>query len=235
MFWAPDERVVGTPIRIHSETWEVVGIVSDVRHYGPGEPPRAHVYLPAVQEPWNGISRGMTLAVRADMDPASLAPQIRSAIQSVNSTIPVDNVQTGQQLLRGSVAGPRFRSAVLLSFGVVGLLLSMIGVVGVMAFSVSQRRREIGVRMALGAARSTVRSMVLREGLTLILAGIAIGVPTAVAVGRLVSGLLFGVSATDLWILVPVPLVLASVAYVACYFPATRAARVDPMESLRSE
>ena len=235
LFWEPDESVIGTPIRIHSETWEVVGIVSDVRHYGPGEPPRAHVYLPAVQEPWNGIARGLSLAITAHTDPVSLVPQVRSAIASVSSAIPIDNVQTGRQLLQGSVAGPRFRSAVLVAFGTVGLLLSMIGVVGVMALSVSQRRREIGVRMALGAAGSNVRRMILREGLSLIVAGVAIGIPVAVAVAQLVSGLLFGVSATDLSIFVPVPLILASVAGIACYLPATRAARVDPMESLRRE
>ena len=92
LFWTPDEQVIGTPITVHSETWEVVGIVSDVRHYGPGEPPRAHVYLSAVQEPWNGIARGLSLAIAADADPVALVPAVRSAIASVSAAIPIDNV-----------------------------------------------------------------------------------------------------------------------------------------------
>ena len=237
LFWGEDEDAVGTPIVVHGEVWEVVGVVSDVRHYGPGEPVHPHLYLPAVQEPWNGITRGLSLVVRAeaDVDPSSLVTQVRDAIEQASPVIPVTNIRTGERMLQGRVSGPRFRTAVLGSFGVVGLLLSMVGIVGVMAFSVGQRTREMGVRMVLGAERTEVRAMVLREGLVLIGGGVAIGIPAALAMGRVLSGLLFGISAADPLILVAVPFFLILVSLAACYVPAAKAARIDPMEALRAE
>ena len=233
-YW-PEEDPLGGRLVVHSDTFAVVGVVSDVRHLGPQEDFAPHVYLPAQQEPWNGIARGLTLVVRGDGGPALDAASVRQRVLSTLPGLPITAVRGMDDLMVATVGAPRFRTFLLLGFGGTALLLSLIGVGGVMAYSVSQRRREIGVRMAMGAQRQDVLGMILKDGGRIVLGGIGIGLVLAVASGRLLSSFLFGVSPHDPFVLLLAPLGLGATALLACALPAIRAARTEPTEVLRSD
>jgi putative ABC transport system permease protein len=209
----------------------IVGIVGDIRQTNLADEPTPGIYIPYTQEamPWQ------TLVVRAKNDPMSLAEPIRREVAALDSQQPVAHIATMDQLIETSAAQPRFRTALLGSFAGVALLLSAVGIYGVMAYAVSQRKHEIGIRMALGAERSNVFGMVLRQGAWLAGMGIAIGLVAAAGVTRLLSSFLYGVRARDPFTFVAVALLLLVTALFACCVPARRATGVDPMVALRYE
>jgi putative ABC transport system permease protein len=177
----------------------------------------------------------MTFVIRARIGAASVASAARNVIRSLDPEQPVADARTMESLIGTSVARARFNTLLLTIFAVVALLLAGVGVYGVMAYSVSQSAREIGVRMALGARPSDALRLVVTRGMTLTLAGVAIGVAASFALTRLMKSLLFDVSATDPLTFAGIPLLLALVALLACLIPARRAAKVDPMVALRCE
>jgi putative ABC transport system permease protein len=208
---------------------EVVGIVGDVRGSDLTEEVGPGLYFPHSQQ--NG--RQMSLVLRTGSDPMALVPAIRREVQALDADLPIFNPRTLEQALGEAVSQPRFYMLLLSIFGGTALVLSAIGIFGVMSYSVVQRTREIGIRIALGAAPRTVLRMVVGGALALALGGVAIGLVGAAAGSRLLSALLFGVSPTDPFTLVSVALILTGVAVGASYLPARRAIRVDPMVALR--
>jgi putative ABC transport system permease protein len=176
-----------------------------------------------------------SLVVRTFGDPLAVAAAVRAAVQAVDKDQPVANVQTMEQVLTSTVAEPRFRTMLLGLFAALALCLAASGIYGVMAFTVAQRTREIGIRMALGAGRREVLRLVLGQGMQMTLGGIAAGVIAAFALTRFMQTLLFGVSATDPLTFAVIAGLLAAVALLACWLPAQRATKVDPLVALRSE
>jgi len=179
--------------------------------------------------------QAVNLVARTSGDPAAMAGPIKEAIQRVDKDQPVTAVRTLEQVLADSLAQRRFTMLLLGLFAGVALVLASVGIYGVMSYSVAQRTHEIGVRMALGARRDDVLGMVVRQGMTLAGVGVAIGLLAAFALTRLMSSFLFGVSATDPLTFVLISLMLAGVALAACFVPARRATKVDPMVALRYE
>jgi putative ABC transport system permease protein len=175
-----------------------------------------------------------TLYVRAAGDPAVIMNTVRRELQQLEPTMPLLNVTTLQDVFEQALWAPRMGAALLGIFALLALLLASIGLYGVMAYSVSQRRRELGIRLALGARQQDVRNMVVRQGVLLAIGGVTIGLAAAIALARLVTNLLYGVSASDPVTFAVIPVVLLAVAVVATYLPAWRASRVDPVEALRT-
>ncbi|HVF44359.1 MAG TPA: ABC transporter permease [Pyrinomonadaceae bacterium] len=233
-YW-PGEDPIGKRVNLgnpETSPWRmIVGVVRDVRHDGLDKEPYPQMYSPAAQFP----RRGMTLVARASADPASLVPAIRRELSSLDKDLPLYNVRTMEQVLSDSVSRRRFQMLLIAAFAFVGLLLAAVGTYGVISYSVAQRRHEIGVRMALGARAPDILRLVLGQGLGLALAGVGIGLAAAFALTRVMSSLLYGVSATDPLTFAAVSLALLCVAAAACLVPARRATRVDPMEALRYE
>jgi putative ABC transport system permease protein len=213
-------------------TWNtVVGVVGDIRHAGLNQAPYAQVYAPLAQAP----RRWMVVVLRTDRDPASLAPAARAALASLDPDLALSEVMTMEQRIADSTARPRINTVVLGSFAIAALLLAAIGIYGVISYGVAQRTRELGIRLALGAASGSVLTLVLRQGMAPVAAGIATGVVAAWAGTRLLRSLLFEVGTTDVATFAAVTLFLAGTALAACYFPARRAARSDPMSALRAD
>jgi len=214
----------------------IAGLVRDVKHGGPEAetPPEMYVpYLQPLLPNWNVPA--MFVAIRADAEPLSLVAPVRNKVQELDPEQPIYSVTTMEQLLAGVTAPRRFNTLLLAAFASLALLLTVIGIYGVMAYVVTQRTREVGIRMALGASRRDVLKLVIGQGTVLIGTGSAIGVIGSLALTRVMSGLLFGVTSTDPFILAAVPLLLAGVALGACFVPARRATKVDPMVALRYE
>jgi putative ABC transport system permease protein len=214
----------------------IVGVAQDVKHNGLDEETKPALYVPYLQPPlpdWK--FQFMYLTVRAQSDPLSLAPAIRNVVGAMDKNQPVYRVATMEQLLARSVAARKFSMLLLALFAGVALSLSVVGLYSVLAYDVTRRAREIGVRMALGAHRRDVVAMVLRQGMKQTLIGVALGLTGAFWLTGLLKGLLFGVRPIDPLIFVSVPLLLVAVALAACYIPARRAAKVDPMTALRCE
>jgi putative ABC transport system permease protein len=230
-YW-PGETAVGHRISADSgETWiSIVGVVGDVHHYGLDSEPSDEVYLPFAQFP---IREG-TFLVRTSADPAAMARRIGEEVLAIDPGQPLANVQTLDELRGEALASPRLTTTLLLMFALLALFITAAGLAGVVAFSVSQRTQEIGVRMALGAGRGEVLGMVLREGLQLVAIGLALGIVAAAALTRLMAGLLFHVEATDPITFAGMALVLVLIAAAACLAPARRASAVDPMVALRA-
>ena len=232
---AMEGRIPGQPAnpRIPNESpWtEIVGVVADTKKINLRAETVAEVYVPYWQYPMQSPE----LIIRTDAPLASAVSTIRNEIAAVNPRMPSPAIQTMNGMLADVVAEPRFQTILLALFGVLALLLSAIGIYGVIAYSVSQRAREIGIRMALGASSSDVFNLVAGHGMLLVLVGIGIGLTSAFAVTRLLSGLLFAVSATDPLTFVGIPILLAVVALGACFLPARRATKLDPMATLRAE
>jgi putative ABC transport system permease protein len=209
---------------------EIVGVVRDVRHELTLEVTPEY-YLPHAQDAWNS----MVLVARTSVDPASLAPQMRQQVSAIDKDQPVFDVHTMQEVRSLSVSVYTFSSVMLGIFGGIALLLAAIGIYGVMAFAVTQRTQEIGIRMALGARASDVLKLVVRHGMVLALIGVAVGLAGAWALTRFMAQLLVGVKSTDLLTFSAVSGCLLLAALLACYLPARRATKVDPLVALRYE
>ena len=210
---------------------EIVGIVGNVRDTALGKEPGPMMYVPYAQAPFWGAN----LVVKSGLSPSSVAAAIRQEVLRIDKDLPVSDVAKLPDLIDASVAQPRFRTLLLGVFAVMALLLAATGIFGVISYSVSRRTNEIGIRVALGASRNTILHMILRETLFLSFAGLAVGLPCALAASHLAGHLLFEVSPNDPATLAVVALSLAAVAGLAGYLPARRAMKVDPMEALRYE
>ena len=210
---------------------EVVGIVADVRQYGLDREAPIQFYEPYLQEPFSGMS----LVVRTAAEPSALSAAIRQEVFALDKDQPVASVRTLEEVLAESVARRRFSMWLLGLFGGVALLLASVGIFGVMNYTVAQRTHEIGIRLALGAQRRDILRLVVGQGMILALIGVALGLIAAFAGTRVMASMLYGVSATDPLTFTGVALLLAVVAFLACYLPARRATRVDPMVALRYE
>src|SRR5262252_3887759 len=231
----PGEDPLGKRVTIYmkndNQPCEIIGVVGDSKHMNLDAEVKPMSYWPHPELTYSG----MTLALRTKGEPTAIANAARNVISALDPEQPVADVRTMESLIGTSVARARFNTLLLTIFAVVALLLAGVGIYGVMAYSVAQRTHEIGVRMALGASGRDVLRLVVRRGMTLALCGVAIGVGASFALTRLMETLLFNVSVTDPLTFAGIPLLLASVALLACLIPARRAAKVDPMVALRCE
>ena len=233
LFFPGESDVVGRLIRLGGgdEQSTIVGVVGDVRHDGLDAPVQPTLFLPYAQH----ADRGMTLVVRATGDAAALTAAVREAVQSVDPAIPVYDVSTMQEQVSKSILGQRLSGSMIGVFALMALVLATVGVYGLIAYSVAERRHEIGIRLALGAQGRDVRRLVVGQGVRLTLAGVVIGLAGAIAIGHGLRGLLFGVTATHLPTLIGVASILLAVAAAASWIPARRAARTDLLSALRGE
>ena len=217
---------------------EIVGVVGDVRDGGPRRDAGPEFYAPLEQvpeEPWNyWIGRELVLVARTPGDAAAAAPALRRAVAAVDPRVPLYDVQSTGERLGGALA-VEFSTRLLALLGAFGLALAALGIHGVVAYAATQRTREVGVRLALGAPAAHAVRLVVRQGMRPVMAGLVIGIAASVVVGRAAAGLLFGISPLDPITLLSAVALLASVGAIACYGPARRIARVDPASSLRSE
>jgi putative ABC transport system permease protein len=195
------------------------------------EEPAALIYLPQLQH----STRRRFLAVRATAEPLSLTASVQQALWSVDRTLPITAVRTMNQVISESLAPWSGGTAGLAALGLAALLLAALGIYGVISYSVSQRTHELGIRIALGARRRDILTLVLRQGLLLAGIGVAVGVLAAAGLTRLIQALLYGIGALDPWTFIGLPLGLLGIALLASYLPARRATRVDPMTALRYE
>jgi predicted permease len=222
----PGVAKLGPPLE-----WEIVGVFHNVRGGNLRNDDRADIYVPFEQSPWPRVN----FALRTDGDPLTMTKSIASAMNSAEPDVALADVKTMEQIVDEGLVADRFLTTLYGTFAGVALLLATVGIYGVMTFSVAQRTHEIGLRMALGAAREQVLAGIFKEGLVLALLGLAIGMGGAALVGRAMRGMLYGVGSFDLLAFVGVALVLFAAALIACYLPARRATKVDPMVALRYE
>ncbi|MGH9767701.1 MAG: FtsX-like permease family protein [Blastocatellia bacterium] len=235
-YW-PGEDAIGKRITFDDssgkdEDWtRVVGVIGDVKDYPNSAKAEPASYLPVTQEPYPEVS----LAIRADKDPLSLVEAVRREVRALDREMPISEVRTLETVAAAAVAGRRFMLLLVSLFALTALALAGIGIYGVTSYLVAHRTHEIGIRIALGATGFDVSKLALRQGMTLTLGGVGAGLTLAFAATRLMANLLYDVGATDLVTFVAVPLFLIGVALVACYLPARRATKVDPMTALRRE
>jgi predicted permease len=236
--WWPNEDPIGKRIWVYendpqgNKLWrEIVGIVGHVKRNSLDRESTVQYYLPHRQRPTPNVF----LAVRTIAEPESMNAAVRGAIHSADKELPVYRVTTMERMMADSTSQRRFAMILLGVFALVALILASVGLFGVMSYAVSQRTHEIGIRMALGAQTLDVLKVIIRQGMTLVLTGVVIGLTAAFGLTRLMKAMLFGISETDTTTFVIIPLLLAAVAMVACYLPARRATKVDPVIALRSE
>ena len=239
-YW-PGENAIGRRFKVgdpddkESPRRQIVGIVADIRQMGLDEPVKAEMYFPYQQVKDEPFYTPRDLVIRTNGDTSSLVGAVRGVVHEVDPDQPVSDVATMAELLGTEASQRRMGMIMLVAFAVLALLLASIGIYGVLAYFVTQHISEIGLRMALGATRTNILLLVLRKGMGLTLLGVAIGIAVAFAATRLMSSLLFGVKAADPLTFTTVPLLLALVALLACYLPARRATKVDPLVALRYE
>ena len=230
----PGESAVGKRIFVGADSRdaiEVVGVVKTGKYRALAEDPKPYYYYPLSQR----RPTGMTLVLRTGGDPHAVIDAIRSEVQSIDRRVPMFAVKTMTEHLTWALWAPNMAATLSLAFGLVAILLSAVGLYSVMAYVVSQRTREVGIRMALGANRGDVLKMITRQGMRLAAVGLAIGLMLSLALGKVLSTLLIGISGYDLTIFLLVPTLLLTVAFIACYLPARRATKVDPLVALRYE
>jgi putative ABC transport system permease protein len=228
----PNDDAVGKRMRLGNENWStIVGVVADSKQKGLAAAVEPELFLPL--KSWRAPV--IDLVLRTRNDPMAVVPAVRTVVEELDRSLPLFDVQTMETMLSREVASQRFNAALLSAFAVFALLLAALGVYGVMAYTVGQRTHEIGVRMALGAAPPNVLKMILARGLALALAGIAVGLSASFLLTRFLRSLLYGVQPTDPVTFLAVTLTMLGVAFLACWLPARRAMRVDPMVALRYE
>ncbi|HEY3040833.1 MAG TPA: ABC transporter permease [Pyrinomonadaceae bacterium] len=227
----PNEEPLGKRLimMMSKEPWEIIGVVGDVRHRALEAEPFPAMYMPTYETGWTN------LVIRTQGDPTNLTAAVRKEVQGIDPDQPVADVKTMEQWLDEAVAAPRYRTGLIALFALVALVLASTGIYGVMSYSVTQRTHEIGVRMALGARQLDVLKLVVRQGMTLVVVGVVLGLLGAIALTRVMSTLLFDVTAKDPATFVAVATLLTLVAFIACYVPARRATKVDPLVALRYE
>jgi predicted permease len=228
----PDQNPLGQIALSHREEWQVVGVVGNVRHSALEQEAGMEMYFPMTQ---NRDWGSMDLVIRARMPMASLVPGVRAQLQSVDPDLPTSDFQTLDHLVDQSVSPRRFVTFLLGGFSILALVLASLGIYGVVSYSVNQRMNEIGIRIALGARPAVVLGLAIGRGVRLTLVGLAVGLGAALMLTRLVSSLLFSVTEGDPFTFAAIALLLASVALVACYIPARRATRFDPIAALRCD
>jgi putative ABC transport system permease protein len=235
-FW-PGQDVLGkrfkfgAPERNNNPWLEIVGVVRNIKHTSLDEEARPETYLPNTQSP----SRGMTLVARTANDPLDMASVLRGQVLEVDQDQPVGSVASMEQLVDRSLASRRFSMLLLGIFAAVAVILAAVGIYGVISYSVAQRTHEIGIRMALGAQTADVLKQIVGKGMTLVLIGVGLGIAVAIGLNNLISRMLYEVSPTDAMTYVVISVMLAGVALVACFVPARRAAKVDPLVALKHE
>jgi predicted permease len=230
---APDGYAIGKRLRMDSQGdyLQVVGVARDIKYHHLAEDPPFFVYRPLGQR----YRSALTLHVRTAGDPTVVISQVRSEVKALDPNLPLTNLKTMQEHMRLPLAPAKLLASLSSGFGVLTLLLAAIGLYGVMAYLVGSRTHEIGIRMALGAQTSGVRKLIIEQGMRLALTGIALGLIAAFALTRILASLLYGVSSTDPLTFAGGAVLLAGVAMLACYIPARRATKVDPMIALRYE
>ncbi len=237
-FW-PGEDPTGKRLKVgpldSPSPWAMVaGVVGDVRQAGLYDEPSFELYVPYAQE-WRGFVAPRDLVVHTNGDPEQLAGAVREAVWAVDKEQPVSNIRTMNQVMAGAVSRERFQTLLLALFATLALVLACVGLYGVISYAVVQRTHEIGVRMALGAQPGDVLRLVINQGMVLTLIGLAAGVGLSFAVTRVMSEMLYGVTARDPLTFAVVPVILGVIALLACYLPARRATKVDPLVALRNE
>ena len=239
-FWR-DQDPVGQRLRFAKQMRTIIGVVGDVRHEGLGGKPKAEMYVPIAQAP--NVEGGARLVVRLSrassrgtaVEPTTVAAAMRVIVAEADSDVPLDAMRTMNDWVAASAGQPRFRAVLLASLAGLALVIAVVGVYGVTSYAVVQRTRELGICLAVGAAPGDVLRLVLRRSLLLIGAGIASGLLAAIALTRLMSDLLYGITPLDVTTFAGVTLLLFVVAFVASYLPARRATRIDPVTALRCE
>jgi len=226
----PNEDPIGRLLHFKDAAWEIVGVVGSVRQFQLDINPGGQVYVPSIHFPWY-----TTFVVRTHVPPLTLATDMRRAVQAVDPQQPLANLATLADTVERSLQGRRTMLTLLLIFAGTALALACIGIYGVMAYSVSQRTREMGIRLALGASAGNVVSLVLRDGLRLVLLGVAAGALVSYGAGRMIAAQLYDTSGSDPVVFALVALLLLGIALIACWLPARRATRVNPVTALRAE
>jgi putative ABC transport system permease protein len=206
-------------------------VVANVRSLELREESQSEIYFSSLQDYW----AAMSLVVRSTVEPSSLSAAVRQAVNEVDKSVPVSQVKTMDKVVSESITQPRFNLFLLVLFSTVAMLLSAAGIYGVTAYTVSQRTRELGIRLALGAQVGDVLKMILAQGMAVIGVGLVLGLAAAFGLMRLLRSLLFGIGENDPLTFVAITIVLLIVALIACYIPARRATKVDPLEALRAE
>ena len=239
LYWSGDDPI-GRTIRYYPQetnpSIQIVGIVGDVRSIGASEPAPPAVYVPLAQAPrppYEG--RTMTFIVRVPGNPAAVAASARAAVASIDAGLPLADVRPMSEVVSAAAGQPRFTTLVMSFFAGVAFFLAALGLYGILAYAVEQRIREIGVRVALGAGKREIFRLIIGNGMRLALVGVVVGVPAALALTRLMGGMLSGVTSTDPVTYIAVVAMLATSALLASYLPARRATRVDPIVALRTD